>query len=121
VTRLLVRARRDSAGLAPSEKQWEAWVIEAFRTAGATVWKLSQPRATMQSEGVPDLYVVWPRRRAAFWFEVKRPGERLRPAQQRFRELVLAAGERHYFGALSEARDVIRTILAEQDPEELAL
>jgi hypothetical protein len=75
----------------------------------------------MQSEGVPDLWVMWPRRRAAFWFEVKRPGEKLRPAQQRFRDLALASGQRHYFGAVAEAADVLRAIAAEPDPERLAL
>jgi hypothetical protein len=110
-----------AAAPAPSEKVWEAWIIDAFQKAGCVVYKLSQPRATMQTEGVPDLYIAWPRRRAAWWFEVKRPGAQLRPAQQRFRERVLACGERHNFGALPEAIEVLRAIAAEPDPEELAL
>jgi len=103
----LAQARWIPGGIAPSEKQWEAWVIEAFRAAGCIVVKLSQPRATMQTEGTPDLFVMCPRRHAAFWYEVKRPGQPLRPAQQRFRELALACGQRHYWGALAEAKGLL--------------
>jgi hypothetical protein len=108
--RLTVQARRNPAGAAPSEKAWEGGCIDLFRAAGGTVYKLSQPRRTMQSEGLPDLYVLFPRRGLGFWFEVKRPGAELRPAQQQFRELALRSGERHFWGALAAARAALQDL-----------
>src|SRR4051812_12530499 len=45
----------------PSEKAVEAWVIDLFKKAGCHAWKTSQPRATMITEGLPDLWVFCPR------------------------------------------------------------
>jgi hypothetical protein len=89
------------------EKAVEAGVIDLFRKCGLLVFKLSQPRATMQSEGIPDLWVFCPRRRLAFWWEVKRPGGKLSPHQQRFRELSLECGIGHHVGGRDEARALL--------------
>ncbi len=51
-------------------EQWE--VVKLYRTVGCKVYSLSQPRATMQTEGLGDLFVVCPRKRLAWWHESKR-------------------------------------------------
>jgi hypothetical protein len=69
------------------EKQTQADVVRLFRAFGGVVYSLSQPRATKQAPGLPDLYVFFPRRRVALWWETKRPtGGRLSPAQEEFRD-----------------------------------
>ena len=88
----------------PTEKAVEAWVIDLFKKLGCHVYKLSQPRATMQSEGLPDLWIFCPRRKCAWWWEVKRPGGRLSPAQRAFRERCEQTGTRYGFGGIDEAR-----------------
>lgn len=91
----------------PTEKAVEAWVIDLFRKCGLLVWKTSQPRASMITEGLFDLWVFCPRRKLAFWWEVKRPGGKLSPVQRRFLELCRECGVRAYVGGLDEARALL--------------
>lgn len=53
------------------EEQWE--IVKLCENMGCKVYSLSQPRATMQTEGISDLYVFCERKRRAFWIETKRP------------------------------------------------
>lgn len=101
----------------PTEKAVEAWVIDLFRKCGLYVWKTSQPRSSMITEGLPDLWVFCPRRKLAFWWEVKRPGGKLTPIQQRFRDLCLECGVRHYVGGIDEARQLLAELEITLRPE----
>lgn len=100
----------------PSEKAVEAWVIDLFRKCGLLVWKTSQPRATMITEGLPDLWVFCPRRSLAFWWEAKSPRNMKRPnngltaAQLRFRDLCRQTNAGWYVGGLEEARELLNSL-----------
>lgn len=63
------------------EKQIEADIIKALRTLGFLVSKTSQPRASMMTPGIPDLYAAHPRWRLRLWIEVKAPKGRTSPQQ----------------------------------------
>jgi hypothetical protein len=91
----------------PTEKECQRAVTKFFRAAGCVVYSLSQPRRTMQTEGLPDLWVFCPRRRCAWWWEVKRPGGQLRPEQREFRVRCLDTGIRYEYGALEEAKALL--------------
>jgi len=69
---------------------------------------------TRQTPGIPDLEAFLPLRagddrRVFLKIEVKRPGEKLRPEQDAYRELCEAAGVAHLWGDLD---DVIAWLLA---------
>lgn len=72
----------------PLEKQEQAAIIRLFEAVGTIVCRLSQSRASRQTEGLPDLYCFHPGKRVAWWWETKRQkGGRLSPLQQAFRDL----------------------------------
>ena len=106
----------DSAGRAElvatddtrSEKEVEWAVIGRLKELGFKVWKLSQPRATMQTEGIADLFVTG--RGLCAWVEVKRWDGEQSEAQMAFEAAVTANGGL-YILARSEA-DVM--VLAER-------
>ena len=64
------------------EKSEQLAIKKSAIARGAFVYEVSQPRATMQTPGIPDLYLVWPDR--ALWFEVKTVTGVLSQAQARF-------------------------------------
>jgi hypothetical protein len=75
-----------------TEKAIEANIIRALRTLGFAVTKTSQPRASMISRGVPDLYACHPVWQIRFWCEVKRPGQRPTAHQLAWHAAERAAG-----------------------------
>ena len=87
-----------------SEKVVQAAVVRCYEAFGCVVYTLSQPRHTMQTPGLPDLYVMCPKRHHAFWHEVKAPGGKLRPSQVDFRRTAEACDETVIVGGLAEAR-----------------
>jgi len=95
---LVIAARR------VPEKQVQAAVVRLYRTFGCVVHSLSQPRATMQTEGLPDLYVQCPKRRAAFFHEVKAEGGKLRPEQSAFMARELECGREYVVGGVIGAK-----------------
>lgn len=92
-----------------SEKQEQRACVRLYETLGGAVYALSQPRATMQAEGLPDLLVFLPvgvtglRSSSQVWHEVKRVGGKLSPAQERFAEHCRRSHQRHVVGGLAEA------------------
>jgi hypothetical protein len=86
------------------EKVVEVAVIRAFTAFGCHVYKLSQPRHTMQTPGLPDLYVLAPKVHRAFWFEVKAAGGTLRESQHAFKCAAEACDVTVIVGGLAEAR-----------------
>lgn len=92
------------------EKREQRWVIDCFKKAGMRVYSLSQPRATMQSEGLPDLWVFCPRKKVGFWWETKAPKGQMSPAQRVFRDLCLVTDTPHYVGGLEHARRLLEEL-----------
>lgn len=75
-------AERDERVL---EKAEQAEIVKLFRAFGCKVRTLSQPRATKQTPGFPDLYVVHRGICRAWWWESKRQvGGRFSKAQLEF-------------------------------------
>lgn len=75
-----------------SEKRVQREVVKVLQLHQYVVDDFSQPRASMQTPGIPDLRARNAARRIRFWVEVKRPGGRLSPAQEAWHELERAAG-----------------------------
>lgn len=75
------------------EKRVQGDVKRALWTLGFHVSDLSQPRASMQTPGLPDLYVLHRRWKLACWIEVKAPGGKLSGAQQVWHDEAAACGE----------------------------
>lgn len=74
------------------EKAVQRAVADALARMGFRVSDLSQPRASMQTPGLPDLYAHHPRWRICLWVEVKAPRGRLSPTQAAWHEAERAAG-----------------------------
>jgi len=90
--------------VAALEKETQSAVVKLFRAFGCRVYSLSQARATKQTPGIPDLWVVHTAARLAWWWETKRPkGGRLSPAQVDFAAECDAAGVRHGVGSRADA------------------
>ncbi len=83
---------------------------KALELLGFTVYSLSQDRATRQTPGIADTYVVGMGRTT--WAEWKRPGKKQSPAQLGFERDVTANGDayhvwRHESDAIAWAKAVI--------------
>ena len=74
------------------EKRVQAAVKRALTTLGFGVSDLSQPRASMVTPGIPDLYVTHGRWGLALWIEVKAGKNDLSPAQRAWHREAEAAG-----------------------------
>jgi len=121
-----VRAKTHPERVAPPvEKIEQRFVVDLFRAVGATVYPMSQYRASHVAIGLPDLYVMHPKAGLAWWFECKRyealwrdgdavvayhPMDRrtwkpkpLAEPQIRFATECRMAGQRHYWGGRREA------------------
>lgn len=90
-----------------SEKSIQHWCAQMFKAAGCLVYSLSQARASKQSPGLPDLYVLVPRRATAFWFETKSAKGRQSEAQAAFQKACEACGVRYVMGGMDEARAML--------------
>jgi hypothetical protein len=91
------------------EKAEQLEVQKVFRAFGGRVYSLSQARASKQTPGLGDLFVVFPEL-VSFWFETKRQkGGRVSEAQQEFHDLCnrTITGSRHYIGGRREAEDLV--------------
>lgn len=91
-----------------TEKQIQQDIRSALLTVGFDVVSFSQPRATMQSVGIPDLYarhMAWGLR---VWVEVKTPKGKLSLDQKVWHEIERAAGGIVIVGR--SAKDVIDQI-----------
>lgn len=103
---------------APTEKAEESFIRQLYEMAGCRVVSFSQPRASKQTEGIPDLRVYMPRLGVSWWHEVKRQsgGEYYArshgqtPAQQAFQELAESCGEEVLVGARDVAEAKLRAL-----------
>lgn len=92
------------------EKAIQVEIVKTYRAFGFVVYELSQPRATMQTEGIPDLHCMHPRRGVALWHESKTLDGELRPAQQEFRNFCRATNQLHTYGGVSAAEDMLEVL-----------
>ena len=98
---LAVLADPDPDRLEKAE-QWE--VVKLYEAVGCKVISFSQPRATMQTEGIPDLRVYCERKGLSWWQECKRPiGGRQSDAQLDFQIMAERCGEIYILGGFREA------------------
>jgi hypothetical protein len=75
-----------------SEKSIEADIIRALRDMGFLVTKTSQPRPSMITRGVPDLFAAHPRWGLQLWVEVKRADGQPTAHQRAWHATVRMAG-----------------------------
>ena len=64
-------------GAPPLEKPTEHAIINTALDLGFDVTKFSQPRNTMQTEGIPDIYIRHRVKRFTAFVEIKRPDVRV--------------------------------------------
>lgn len=92
----------------PTEKQVQQQVKRLLHHLGFIVSDLSQPRASMQTAGLPDLYCQHRRLKACFWVEVKRPGGKVSDNQQAWHENEHESGGTVYVvHSASEMADIL--------------
>lgn len=89
------------------DEQLEVWRL--YQAVGCDIVSFSQPRATMQTEGIPDLKVYCRRRKLTWWHEVKAPAGVQSKAQIAFEELARACGEQYVLGGWEAAVEAIQT------------
>lgn len=89
------------------EKEIQRRIVQRLGKLGVIVYSLSQPRATKQSLGLPDLCCFDPVR-GMFWIEVKAADGKLRDEQRVFQELCEKAGVGHVTGGLAEVEAFLR-------------
>lgn len=96
----------------PLEKGVEHMCDRLMLSIGWRVVRISQPRRTMQTEGIPDRRYYPPPgnpdRHSAFWFEVKREGGRYRKGQLEFELMCEDARDPHCSGGLKELAEYLR-------------
>lgn len=91
------------------EKQEQLEVYRLYVAVGCEVIWFSQPRATMQTEGIPDLKVYCVRKGLTWWHETKRPvGGKQSVAQARFQYFAERCREHYVIGGWEEAVQAVQ-------------
>lgn len=90
------------------EKAEQHRIRKLFESCGFKTYNLSQARASKQTPGLPDLWLVNPETGDALWWECKaaKPNGKpkpLRPEQSQFRDECLTCLVHHGWGTLTEA------------------
>jgi hypothetical protein len=104
VTRAVVSA----SIVVPSEKDEQREIVRLYETLGCEIVSFSQPRATMQTEGIPDLKVYCRRKRLTWWHEAKAAGGMQSKAQVAFEARARACGEHYVLGGWLAAVVAVR-------------
>lgn len=86
----------------PTEKDVERQLDRLMQTLGWKVIRLSQPRRSMVSIGLPDRRYLSSVHRHSFWCEVKRPGGKQSDKQKEFQAMVESAGDDYVLGGVQE-------------------
>jgi hypothetical protein len=92
------------------EKDVQAAVVKLYKAMGCEVYVLSQPRASMQTPGLPDLWVFAPRAGRAFWHESKAADGKPSAAQVVFENRCGSCGVGHVIGGIDAAKQHLRAI-----------
>jgi hypothetical protein len=75
------------------EKRTQSSIKKALNQLGFFVSDFSQPRRTMQTAGIPDLFACHPGWRISLWVEVKGPKGKLTPAQEFWHDAAQGSGQ----------------------------
>jgi hypothetical protein len=86
------------------EKIVQGKVVKLYKLAGCSVYSLSQARASKQTEGLPDLWIMAPAVRAAWWMETKSATGKQSVAQRDFQARCLLSGVSYVLGGLEDAQ-----------------
>lgn len=81
-----------------TEKDVEQAGDRLMTMLGFSVYRLSQPRATMQTSGLSDRIFTHRAKGLALFWEAKRPGAKQRKAQVEFEADLKAAGIEYVWG-----------------------
>lgn len=105
--------RRADPGHAPSElppleKDEQRDVYRLYVALGCDVIWFSQPRATMQTPGIPDLKVYCERKALTWWHETKAEQGTQSPAQIEFERRAHVCGEHYILGGWDQAVAAVR-------------
>lgn len=92
------------------EKEIQAQVMKLYRAFGCVVYNLSQARASKQSPGLPDLYVVHRGIHQAWWHETKTPFGKQSVAQKYFGEIHTKTPIRYVLGGVRAAEEQMITL-----------
>ena len=91
------------------EKDEQRDVYRLYVALGCEVVWFSQPRATMQTKGIPDLKVYCVRKALTWWHETKRQvGGKFSKEQVQFQARAEACGELYVPGGWEEAVQFVR-------------
>ena len=102
------------------EKQEQAAIVKLLKLLGASVYIIGTKRrkgdyqGTMQTPGIPDLYVFMPVPNTCepcfvdVWIEVKAPKGRASEAQQAFQQHCANADVRHLVGGIDVVTEWLR-------------
>ncbi len=94
--------------LALTHKDVESQVDELVGHYDGQIVRFSQPRASMQTPGIPDRRLRISG--VAFWFEIKPPDDRLSHVQKVFLEAELASGSLAFCGGVEDLAEVITAV-----------
>lgn len=87
----------------------ERSIVSAARTLGFAVFSFAQgyrpDHSTRQTKGIPDLYLVHPKRGLRLWWETKAPGRTRTDSQERFAGIVSEAGGEVRWGDFEDFLD----------------
>jgi hypothetical protein len=92
------------------EKIVQRKVVRLYALAGCAVYSLSQARASKQTEGLPDLWIMAPTVRAAWWHEVKSAKGKQTPTQRDFQARCLLSGISYVLGGLEDAEAKLMSV-----------
>src|SRR5690554_3039510 len=92
-----------------TEKTVQHNVKRLLSQLGFDISDLSQPRASMQTPGIADLYCRHVRLKARFWVEVKSPTGRVSPNQKAWHEIEHESGGTVYVvHSAAEMAEILR-------------
>lgn len=96
------------------EKEIQRDVVKLYRAHRCVVYNLSQARASKQTPGIGDLYVLWPEMHfegpAEWWHETKTGTGKQSPDQREFQELCSTCDVGYVLGGVAAAEAKLRQL-----------
>lgn len=92
------------------EKEIQRDVVKLYRAHGCIVYALSQTRASKQTPGIGDLYVLNPVKKRDWWHETKTLFGRQSPDQREFSLLCHSCTVEYVIGGVEAARRQLKAI-----------
>jgi hypothetical protein len=100
------------------EREIQAEVVKLYLAFRCMVYNLSQPRATKQTPGLADIYVIHMPSHSVWWHELKTPRGRQSPPQVEFQEVHKYTGVGYVVGGVKAAEaHLIKMAIAMRDSD----